>query len=186
MNEAMKQRLVGAIVLGCLAIIFLPILLDGEGVSPPEMNTRIPESPPFPEPLEIEPERPLIITDTLDDTETEQEQVASSEDSSPQAAPVVDAVPAQPALNAEGLPQAWSVRLGIFADNDNAQNLVNRLLGQNYRAYSENVSRPQGNLNAVFVGPVLTRAEAESLREELAAGFGLDGIIVDFEIEANQ
>ena len=49
----MKQRLVGAIVLGCLAIIFLPILLDGEGVSPPEMNIAIPTAPAFPEPLEV-------------------------------------------------------------------------------------------------------------------------------------
>jgi DedD protein len=184
LNEAMKQRLVGAIVLGCLAIIFLPILLDGEGVSPPEMNTRIPESPAFPEPLEIEPERPLIISDTLD--EIEAEEVTLIEESPPQAAPVVDAVPAVPTLDAQGLPQAWSVRLGIFADSGNAQNLVNRLLSQNYRAYSENISRPQGNMSAVFVGPVLTRTEAESLREELAAGFNLDGIIVDFEIEANQ
>ena len=83
MNEAMKQRLVGAIVLGCLAIIFLPILLDGEGVTPTAMNTSIPDSPPFPEPLEIEPQRPEIISDTLPEPAAETEQRVE----------VVDAVP---------------------------------------------------------------------------------------------
>ena len=185
MNEAMKQRLVGAIVLGCLAIIFLPILLDGEGVTPPAMNTSIADSPPFPEPLEIEPQRPEIISDTLPEPAAETEQRVE----------VVDAVPVgqqqasdneeeeRPALDRQGLPQAWSIRLGLFADPENAENLVNRLLNADYEAYSEVVLREQGELNAVFVGPVLTRAEAESLRGELAENFQLDGIVVDFTID---
>ena len=190
MNEAMKQRLVGAIVMGCLAIIFLPIMLDGEGVSPPEMNTAIPEAPPFPEPMEIEPLRPAIISDTLPDTDgldtlagTAEPEESGTEQ---QRAPVVDATSALPVLDASGLPQAWSVRLGLFADAENAQNLVNRLLSQEYRAYSEQVTREQGVLSAVFVGPVVTRSEADALRSELAENFELEGIIVDFGIDTNQ
>jgi DedD protein len=189
LNEVIKQRLVGTILLGCLAIIFLPILLDGEGISQPEMNVRIPEAPPFPEPLQILPLRPAIISDTLPDmNEAESLMVsAGSEDSSveQQAASIVDATPALPMLDARGLPQAWSVRLGLFADAENAQNLLNRLLSQEYRAYIEQVARDQGVLSAVFVGPVLTRDEADVLQRDLVETFELEGIIVDFGISSN-
>ncbi len=64
----MKQRLVGTIVIGCLAIIFIPILLDGEGVSPPAMTTEIPDPPPLPvEPI-IEQQRPQITSDNLSES----------------------------------------------------------------------------------------------------------------------
>lgn len=176
----MKQRLVGAIVLGCLAIIFIPILLDGEGVSPPEMNTTIPVAPPFPEPLEVEAQRPEIISDT------EEILVAPVEVATAEPAEVADAETEQserPALDAEGLPQAWSIRLGIFAERANADALINRLLNQQYRAYSEAVITAQGELTAVFVGPVMTMTAAEELQAELASNFELDGLIVDFDIE---
>ena len=129
MNQAMKQRLVGAIVLGCLAIIFLPILLDGEGVSTPEMNIVIPAAPAFPEPLEVEPQRPVVLSDTPDILIETEEPVE-----------VVDAIPVNdteagnqqelPGLDAEGLPEAWSIRLGLFGETANADTLVNELLRQ--------------------------------------------------------
>lgn len=190
MNQAMKQRLVGAIVLGCLAIIFLPILLDGEGVSLPEMNIVIPNTPSFPEPLALEPERPVILSDTDNlriDTESESGVI------------VVDAIPVDvseieqnvsqqfPELDGNGLPQAWSVRMGLFGDRANAETLIAQLLGQGYRAYSDLLSTSQGELTAVLVGPVVTRAEAETLRNELSRAFNLDALIVDFNInDANQ
>lgn len=179
----MKQRLVGAIVLGCLAIIFLPILLDGEGVSPPEMNIVIPAAPAFPEPLELEPERPVIHSDT--DT------LSINNESG---VPVVEAIPVDsgdaatdsesfPGLDIEGLPEAWSVRLGLFGESANAEALVADLLGQGYRAYSDSLSTSQGELTAVLVGPVITRDEAESLRNELSNSFNLDALIVEFSID---
>jgi len=180
LSQAMKQRLIGAIVLGCLAIIFLPILLDGEGVSPPEMNIIIPAPPTFPEPLELEPQRPAVLSD-------------SEAIRIPSEAAVVDAVavsnaeqePAEefPELDLEGLPQAWSVRLGLFGESVNAETLIAELLSEGYRAYSDLLSTSQGALTAVFVGPVLTRAEAEALRNELSTSFNLDALIVDFNID---
>jgi DedD protein len=178
----MKQRLIGAIVLGCLAIIFLPILLDGEGVSPPEMNIIIPAPPTFPEPLELEPQRPAVLSDS------EAIRIPSEA-----AVVVVDAVAVSnaeqelaeefPELDLEGLPQAWSVRLGLFGESVNAETLIAELLSEGYRAYSDLLSTSQGALTAVFVGPVLTSAEAEALRNELSTSFNMDALIVDFNID---
>ena len=81
------------------------------------------------------------------------------------------------------MPQAWSVRLGLFGESVNAETLIAELLSEGYRAYSDLLSTSQGALTAVFVGPVLTRAEAEALRNELSTSFNLDALIVDFNID---
>ncbi len=51
MTPALKQRLVGAIVLVALAVIFVPMLLDGDGRQAGErVSVEIPESPDDPDP----------------------------------------------------------------------------------------------------------------------------------------
>jgi DedD protein len=183
----MKQRLVGSIVLGCLAIIFLPILLDGEGVSPPEMNIIIPSTPEFPDPLEVEPQRPTVLSDTAEILIESSATVEVVDAIAVNSSDVNQASNAElPMLNSEGLPQAWSIRLGLFSDTANAATLISELLSLNYRAYSDLMVTSQGELTAVLVGPVLTRSEAESLRIELSNRFELEALIVDFSIdEAN-
>ncbi len=68
MNPAMKQRLVGTLVLGSLALILIPLLLDGEGVERPPLSATIPAAPVFDTTPLPEPERPVILADTLADT----------------------------------------------------------------------------------------------------------------------
>ena len=78
LNTAMKQRLVGTVVIGCLAIIFIPALLDGEGVSPPEMTSSMPAPPAMPEVPVIQQERPEITADTLSASEPDADEQAAA------------------------------------------------------------------------------------------------------------
>ncbi|MFL2840331.1 MAG: SPOR domain-containing protein [Pseudohongiellaceae bacterium] len=183
MSQATKQRLIGAIILGCIAVIFLPVLLDGEGLPPPQMNILIPTPPEFPLPLETESQRPIVLSDT-DQILIELEESAEVIDS-----PAVSDNDFEqrnnqelPILDSEGLPQSWSIRLGLFGDAANAETLITDLLSQDYRAYSDFIPTSQGDLTAVFVGPVLTLNEAESLRIELSNSFNVDALIVGFGI----
>lgn len=98
------------------------------------------------------------------------------------ATPVV-AQPVAPALDARGLPEAWSVRLGSFSNASNASNLVSNLQQAGHRAYSRQVNSSQGVLTAVFVGPLVDRAAAQTLMESLRVDFQLNGLIVRYEIE---
>jgi DedD protein len=95
------------------------------------------------------------------------------------------AAPAEPgpALDARGLPEAWSVRLGAFSSQANATNLIARLQQAGHRAYTRRVSSSQGELTAVFVGPLIDRAAAQSLMESLRQDFQLNGLIVRYEID---
>jgi len=223
LNQAMKQRLVGTIVLLCLALIFIPLLLDGEGIAPPTMNLNIPPRPQLEmEPI-AEPVRPAIIADNLSNTGTvpqlevppfvepsdeEEEQVEApqllAEEPEPAPAPATPAQTAQtpatttpapaatpapervPARDSAGLPEGWVVRLGTFADRNNADRLLKQLLDARYKAYIESVSSAQGVLAGVYVGPVLTRAEADSLQRELRSKFQLEGLIRRFTLDETQ
>jgi cell division septation protein DedD len=90
----------------------------------------------------------------------------------------------EPQLTNQGLPQGWSVRLGTFSDRGNAETLVASLILENYKAYSRPVRAGQQTMLAVYVGPVLTQAEAISLQEQLKAGQQLkDAVVVPFTID---
>ena len=176
----MKQRLVGTIVIGCLAIIFIPILLDGEGVSAPAMTSEMPDPPPLPVEPSINQYRPQITSDNLSysagQTDNTDRQITASSYAAPPA-------PERPQLNNAGLPATWVVRLGSFGEMANAEALVTRLNSGGYRAFSRPLQTSRGPLTGVYVGPVMTESEAGTLQQELADGFDLEGAVVQFEIE---
>jgi len=61
LNQGAKQRIVGTAVLLALALIFLPIIFDGEGSYQAPVSSRIPEAPIIsilPEPTQS---RPVIV-----------------------------------------------------------------------------------------------------------------------------
>ena len=63
MNQGAKQRIVGTVVLLALALIFLPIIFDGQGSYEAPVTSRIPDTPIIsilPEPVQS---RPVIVND---------------------------------------------------------------------------------------------------------------------------
>lgn len=47
MNDGLKQRIIGAVVLLALAVIFVPVIFDKERITPVDRNTQIPIMPPI-------------------------------------------------------------------------------------------------------------------------------------------
>jgi DedD protein len=106
LNPAMKQRLVGTLVLGSLALILIPLLLDGEGVERPPLSGSIPPAPVFDTTPIPEPTRPEILADTLapaaDTTEADLAAATGLTDvgTDPAAPAVADAAAGTPAADA--------------------------------------------------------------------------------------
>lgn len=191
MNQGTKQRIVGTVVLLALALIFLPIVFDGQGSYQTQMSSRVPEQPVIsrlPEPI---PTRPVIVADSLpdpseedasSDAQTEPEEVMPEE-----TVEITNSEPVFtrdiPQLDENGLPRGWSVRLGSFAQEANANSLLERLQASGYKAYTRNITNSQGSLTSVFVGPWLDRELVDDYKEQLQDEFRLAGDIVRFEIE---
>ncbi|MES2625767.1 MAG: SPOR domain-containing protein [Pseudomonadota bacterium] len=213
MNQAMKQRLIGTIVLACLALIFIPIFLDGEGVQDPTpLTVNVPPAPeiivtPLPDPV-----RPVILSDTdalninnttapdpdllpqapviepaegVDTSESLTAEQTNVPPPEPEAAPEADSIAVtKPELNTQGVPQGWSVKLGTFSDRTNAESLVASLILENYKAYSRPVQSGSQTMLAVYVGPVLTKDEASILQARLKNDQQQkDAVVVPFIID---
>lgn len=88
-----------------------------------------------------------------------------------------------PGLDVSGLPEAWSVRVGAFGNASNASNLTQRLTEGGHRAYTRPVSSSGRELTAVFVGPLISRQEAENVLSQVQRDYELNGMIVRYEIE---
>lgn len=225
MNQAMRQRLVGTLVLGSLAIILIPLLLDGDGIQAPPLSATIPPKPEFETAPIAEPVRPVITADSQPapgselpaepavdataDTTAVPTPVPAFDAKEAEAAAAVTTAPAGnepdaleaavaavmakesastakaapdsvPRLDSSGLPLSYVVRLGSFGDKANADALVKKLVAADYKAYTRAVTNANATLTAVYVGPVLTRAEANSMVTRLANGFDLNGVVETF------
>jgi len=198
-NDQTKQRVIGTVVLLALALIFLPIILDGDGSYQRTINSRIPPVPMVREMPDPIPLRPVIDADSMEERVTDIDSVPVSAYSQQPTAddanaptlsssdPSVDATSdstSTPQLDANGLPLAWSVRLGTFSNPVNAQKLSSDLMASGYRAYTRAIQDDQNSMTMVLVGPQVDRNMAEELRGKLQAEFQLDGLIVRYEIDS--
>ncbi|KSK15869.1 cell division protein [Pseudomonas aeruginosa] len=205
LERGLKQRIVGALVLIALAVIFLPMLFTREDESrqvvveaPPRPQapampsvevqpTEVPELQPGEEDIAPEiveegspaaagqPSQPIGgLPATPPATQPPAQAQAASQPQPPAAPP-----PAEKRLDANNLPQSWSVQLASLSNRARAEELQKTLRSQGYNAYI----RSFDGMNRVFVGPVIQRAEADRLRDQLSKQQKLNGFVVRFQPE---
>ena len=212
LDKAYKQRMVGALVLIAIAVIFLPMLFSRqdearrvqvdapaapqapvlpqvkvESVPVPEQQT-LPQEPvpeedavvPVPTPSPA-PAKPVVAGKPAAVVATAPAKPAPTP--APAPAPAKPAAPAaEPSrVDANGLSVSWSVQLASLSNRANADNLQKTLRTQGYNAYI----RTSDGVNRVFVGPLIERAEADRLRDQLDKQQKLKGIVVRFQPEHN-
>ena len=206
LDSAYKQRMVGALVLVALAVIFLPMLFSRQD----EQRQVVVEAPAVPQ-VQVEP---VVVPEPQ--ALPEEEPVPTDEGlAAPQApsmrvqpsvpavkpAPAVAAKPAAPApapkpvapqpaapgkpdvgqsrIDPNGLPISWSIQLASLANRESAEALQKKLRSQGYNAYI----RSADGKNRVFIGPLIERAEADRLRDLLGRQQNLNGFVVRFQPE---
>ncbi|NNN23910.1 MULTISPECIES: SPOR domain-containing protein [Pseudomonas] len=217
LDKGLKQRVVGALVLLALAVIFLPMLFSREDdvrqvvveapvmPKPPAMPTVEVQPTEVPEPQAEDAENGVPPAETaaaqapsapIASSPAQQSQSAQPKAPAPQpvapkpAAPAqqpaqASAAPAVPAqqpaqrLDSNNLPVSWSVQLASLSNRARADELQKSLRSQGYNAYV----RSFDGMNRVFVGPVVERAEADRLRDQLGKQQKLNGFVVRFQPE---
>jgi DedD protein len=181
LDKNLKQRIVGALVLVALAVIFLPMLFS----RPDDLRQVVVDAPPMPSTPEMLPvkQEPVIVPEAEPlpdepqaaeaDLPVSPEVATPAPEESPAAAPPVSR------LDANSLPVTWSVQLASLATRASAEELQKKLRSKGYNAYV----RTFEDKNRVLVGPVVDRAEADRLRDLLDRQMKLKGFIVRFEPE---
>lgn len=170
----MKQRLVGAAVLIALAVIFLPVLLDGSGYHARlQAPAEVPPEPAFHRPLPAQ-------------TQTE---IASETVAAPPRTPAGEARASTGQGGAtrrldtdygavEPVAAGWVVQVGSFSRRENAVAEHQRLRAAGFPAFLERTEAEGQVLHRVKVGPELDRRAAEQLKDRLEETVGRSGILV--------
>ena len=199
LDKGLKQRIVGALVLVALAVIFLPMLFSREDelrqvtVDAPAM----PDKPAMPEvalepvvvpepvaedevpPVEPVPQTPSEPIAALPQPAVEPQAQAQTKPPAATPAPAQAATKPASGLDANNLPVSWSVQLASLSSRAGAEKLQQTLRSGGYNAYI----RSFDGMNRVFVGPVIERAEADRLRDLLNRQQNLKGFVVRFQPE---
>ncbi|NRH29480.1 SPOR domain-containing protein [Pseudomonas sp. MS19] len=206
LDKGFKQRIVGALVLVALAVIFLPMLLSRQdelrrvSVEAPAMPAEPPAAEvtldpvPVPQPVpdasieESAPEPADPVADTAPEpieplpAPPVEEAPAVAQTPAKPVEPEAEAAPApQKHLDANTLPVSWSVQLASLSSRPGAEKLQGTLRSQGYDAYM----RTFDGMNRVFVGPYIDRGDADKAREKINGQLKLNGFIVRFKPEAN-
>ena len=204
MREETRYRVTGSIFLLALAVICLPMLLDGAGLPArhlPDlpMEPSLPEIQPMPDrPPEsdfvarVEQLRAQVDEDGfLTDSGTRfGEPVLTRADPAPDEAPsrqteVEEGVageaplPRQPQPNRSATP-AWAVQVASFAQAGNAEDFRARLRKDGYEAFISTAKADERVMSRVAVGPLLDRERAESLQRELSARYEVEARLMAF------
>ena len=209
LDNVYKQRMVGALVLVALAVIFLPMLFSREDEQR-HVSVEAPAAPQTPVMPQVQVE-PVVVPEPQ---ALPQEPIPSDDEVVQQSAPSAPIVPAPPGapptaaikpapapvapkpapaqpiasvrpdtsqsrIDANGLSVSWSVQLASLSSRESAENLQKTLRSQGYNAYI----RSADGKNRVFVGPLIERAEADRLRDLLGRQQNLKGFVVRFQPE---
>ncbi|MEH6566073.1 MAG: SPOR domain-containing protein [Halopseudomonas sp.] len=204
MDEGLKQRIIGALVLIVAAVVFLPMLLSGQDETV-EVVVDVPEQPLLDQ-QPIAPAQPVQLPQTPQVPEIPSEPVTA--DTPPPTEPGVQPVvpptteqevaeqQANPAVASEPEPAPattpavaagdWVVQLGSFSTASNAQGLSETLRSQGYNAYTHSVTVQGSSITRVYVGPVASREAANRLRDELASKRGTKGLVVAYDAQSGR
>ncbi len=205
LDKGLLQRMVGALVLIAIAVIFVPMLFNRQDdlrhvtvdapsipaapvVAEIEMESvDVPEPQSVPEGFEIieEGAEPDAAPPAVASAPAPIEPVAptASAPATPeQPAPAKTEPPvAEPRLDNNNLPVSWSIQLASLSNRASAESLQQTLRSQGYNAYI----RTADGMNRVFVGPLVERSEANRLRDVLQRQQRLDGFVVRFKPEGS-
>jgi DedD protein len=193
LKKRARRRLVGAVALVLLIVVFLPMILDSE---PKPLNQDIAITiPPVPK-AESTSQLPAPVAPVANVPATPHVAGMPEAAPAPEPAPAVEPKPQpprpeppKPEVKAEARPpgkpaqkhevkpappahvaagdDSFVVQLGAFSSAANARTLQKKLQDNKFKAYTELVKNAGGDRTRVRVGPYASREAAEKARERL-------------------
>lgn len=193
-----RHRIMGAVVLVSLAVIFVPMILEDrsahepvpeqavaipgkdsrlfvskitpiENVASPEPGAATPATPePAPAPGQAAGQEPKSAPP----------ETKSATPPAPKEAPPPK--PAPPAAQTAAKAETWAVRVGTFSQRENATRVANRLKAAGFDAKSERLNANGRKVTRVWLGPFATRDEAVKLQARILKQTGQEGFVVSY------
>ncbi len=171
LDDGLKQRLIGAIILLALGVIFLPVFFDREPIEPVDRTTQIPPAPEIVT-VEINPPEELKNVDLA--PPPDQMYVPNVEQDVPMTeAPI--------GLDQEGVPKSWVLQVASFQQAELAEALRARLVESDFPAYTRKVTVGGVESVRVLVGPKLDKSALMKNKQEIDNLFKVNAILLEFK-----
>jgi len=202
-DQNTKQRLVGIAVIFALAVIFLPMILDGSGVRKNTLEVVIPPQPVVKNNPEFEQkivelhakveDLPNLESQFVDERSSDnasqierKAEQADPEDSGSKS----DPVQSQPGSNEQAQPEAevarvggdtWVLQVGSYKDRKKALSQRDKLRKSNISAvFVEQFSIDNEPIYRVRLGPFLNRDQSRIALNKIKAKYDIDGLIMKY------
>ncbi len=177
MDRALQERVIGATVLVVLAVLIVPVFLDGPSVDAEVVS----EVVSLPGQNDQERKTQTVVLNR-DRTEPVPASAPSSAPAETRVKPVKSAPPAtakeavskpdragkEAVIAMESPTGMWAVQLGSFSNKENAERLAADLRKQGFAAFLSRLETGSGALQRVRIGPQKDRDSAESVAAQLA------------------
>jgi len=202
-----RHRIMGAIVLVSLAVIFVPMVLEDRPAREPvaEQSMEIPGKdsrlfvskitpidtsssepvaaapvPPPPTEGARAPEpSPAPHKEEPPAKEAIKEPAGKPSAQTPRQASEVPAVASEKTAKAAPA-EAWAVRVGTFSQRQNALRVASRLKAAGFEAKTERLNANGRQVTRVWLGPLATREEAVHLQTRILKKTGQEGFVVSY------
>lgn len=201
MDQNTKQRLVGIAVIFALAVIFLPMVLDGSGVRKAGLEVVIPAQPLIQSKPEFEQkivelharvgELPDLQPQFIDEKSSPDENlIERNQDQAPEPAqasddPVDEPVKKEPAVStttARVGGGTWVLQVGSFKDRSKALSQRDKLRKSNIAAvFIELFKIDNYPSYRVRLGPFPSREKSKIAQNKIKAKHNIDGLIMKYE-----
>ena len=201
MDQNIKNRLVGIIVIFALAVIFLPMILDGSGVRKDAFEVNIPAQPEIEPAVDIETkivelnarvdEVPELEQRFVDENSSEAEPESSDTvakataikpDPEPEPEPQPEPEPSTPEPSSKTGGDSFVLQVGSFQDRGKALAQRDRVRKSNISAvFIEQFEANGKPIYRVRLGPFINRQQARVAQNKIKAKHDIDGIIMKYE-----
>jgi len=168
-DDGVKQRLIGAVVLVALMIIFLPMFFGDRNVEIVDILSEMPAKPAIPE---------FDITKPVPPVEKRKAEKPEIQTKSQQKKVLQELIGKK--VDANSLPVSWTLQVASFKERTNAEKLRDRLRKGGYKAYTKFRHDVEPKMIRVFVGPVLERKTIDGIKTSISKQFKLDGVVVRY------
>ncbi len=187
-----KHRIIGAIILISLAVIFVPMILDEQqmpdkaGSVPDDISgrdTKIIVTPveelgrkkPDATPPSARPSGVGGAADTqASPTDAAKERVTTTRP--PADADKGGAAPA----TTDAIKRGWVVQLGTYYNLDNAHRVRDKLMTHGYAVDMQSVVLKRGKATRVRIGPFASKTEAISMQARIHKDLGMEGMVLAY------
>lgn len=162
MEAPLQQRIVGAIVLVTLGVIFIPALLDGSGYKARQVqDIKIKDKPNFP-PLSQKKLKP--IPGPLATIKAQQKKVLAADTKQAHNKPI----------------KSFALQIGTFVERERAEKLRDEMIKAGHATYLDKSEFKGKTSFKVRIGPELERSVLDKLNTRLKKSHKIDGYVVNY------